>query len=70
MQTIDLNGPKGNAFALMAIARDVCRQTQRVDQADSIEKQMMSGDYNNLLNVFEKNFGEYFELINKPEGEN
>jgi len=27
---------------------------------------MMSGDYENLVRVFEENFGDYVELVNKP----
>ena len=28
--------------------------------------EMMSGDYNNLIRIFEENFGDYVELVNKP----
>ena len=28
--------------------------------------EMMSGDYENLVRIFEKNFGDYVELVNKP----
>jgi hypothetical protein len=28
--------------------------------------EMMSGDYDKLIGIFEKNFGDYVELVNKP----
>ena len=52
-RVIDLQGPMGNAFALMGYADDFLRQ-------------MMSGDYENLVRIFEENFGDYVELVNKP----
>jgi len=27
---------------------------------------MMSGDYDNLIRIFEENFGDYVELVGKP----
>jgi len=67
--TIDLSGPRGNAFSLMATAEDLLRQLGKRGESDGIQKQMMSGDYNNLLRVFEENFGDYVTLINKPREE-
>jgi len=61
---IDVSGEQGNAFALMAHAQDLCRQLDI--RFRDIQHQMMSGDYDNLIDVFEKNFGEYVTLINKP----
>ncbi|SVD58289.1 uncharacterized protein METZ01_LOCUS411143 [marine metagenome] len=48
----------------MAHAQDLCRQLDI--RFRDIQHQMMSGDYDNLIDVFEKNFGEYVTLINKP----
>ena len=67
--TIDLSGSQGNAFSLMANAKEILRQLGKRDEFDEIQKQMMSGDYNNLIRVFEKNFGDYVTLINKPDEE-
>lgn len=64
MRTIDLSGSEGNAFALLAIAKQYCR-ANKVD-FEPIKKEMMSGDYKCLLETFEKNFGKYAQLINKP----
>jgi hypothetical protein len=38
----------------------------RRDEVHAMRTDMMSGDYNNLLRIFEENFGDYVELINKP----
>ena len=57
---IDLTGPDGNAFALMGYAKSLARQLNL--DFKSIQTEMMSGDYENLINVFEKNFGEFVTL--------
>ena len=64
---IDLQGPQGNAFALMAYADDFLRQMGRRDEFNAMRSEMMSGDYNNLIGIFEKNFGEYVTLVGKPD---
>ena len=58
--TIDLTGPDGNAFALMGYAKKFARQLG-VDSEEIISN-MMSGDYENLLEVFEENFGSFVTL--------
>ena len=60
---IDVSGPDGNAFALMGYARQICNQTGE-DHTPIIEE-MMQGDYNMLLNTFEKYFP-MVRLLNKP----
>ena len=65
-RTIDLSGPDGNAFSLMARADDFLRQLGRRDEFRAMRTDMMSGGYDNLLDIFEKNFGDYVTLINKP----
>jgi hypothetical protein len=66
-RVIDLKGPQGNAFALMATAKDFLRQMKRRDEFDAMRTEMLSGDYNNLIGIFEKNFGEYVTLVGKPD---
>lgn len=66
-RVIDLQGPSGNAFALMAYAEDFLRQMGRRHEFNAMRSEMMSGDYNKLIGIFEKNFGEYVELVNKPD---
>ena len=52
--TIDLSGPDGNAYALMGYATDLARQLQV--PVEPIIRDMKSGDYDNLVYVFEQNF--------------
>lgn len=57
---IDLSGPDGNAFALLAYAKQLSKQIG-VDHVQ-VREEMMSGDYENLIQVFDKYFGEYVVL--------
>ena len=66
-RVIDLQGPSGNAFALMAYAEDFLRQMGRRHEFNALRTEMMSGDYNKLIGIFEKNFGEYVTLVGKPD---
>ena len=66
-RVIDLHGSQGNAFALMAIAEDWLRQMDRRDEFRPMRTEMMSGDYNNLLRVFQTKFGDLVEFYNAPE---
>ena len=66
-RVIELQGPQGNAFALMAYADDFLRQMGRRDEFRAMRTDMMSGDYDNLIRIFEENFGEYVTLVGKPD---
>lgn len=57
---IDLTGPDGNAFNLIAIAGNLAKQLD-LDKK-KIQSEMMAGDYEDLLKVFDKYFGEYVTL--------
>lgn len=57
---IDLTGPDGNAYSLMGNAEWLCRQLG-ID-SKTIIADMMSGDYEHLVKVFDANFGEYVDL--------
>ena len=57
---IDLTGPDGNAYALMGYAQRYARQLGLDGKA--IIAEMMSGDYENLVEVFDKHFGDYVIL--------
>jgi hypothetical protein len=52
---IDLTGPDGNAFALMGYAQSFAKQLG-IPSAPIINE-MMAGDYEYLLEVFESYFG-------------
>lgn len=57
---IDLSGPDGNAFALMGHAKRWCRQLDI--EFEPILEDMQSGDYEHLLEVMEKHFGDYVDF--------
>ena len=57
---IDLTGPEGNAFTLLGYAKQYGKQLGLDYKA--IQREMTSGDYENLIQVFDKNFGEYVVL--------
>ena len=59
---IDLTGPKGNAYFLLGVAHSLSRQLDREEDVKDIHKRMMSGNYENLLKVFEEEFGKYVIL--------
>ena len=62
--TIDISGPQGNAFFILGAAVDYGRQLGfDKDRIEGIRKEMMAGDYENLLEVFDRNFGEYVDLV-------
>ena len=57
---IDLTGPQGNVFFLIGTARNLAKQLG-MDSA-SVQNEMMSGDYENAVNVFDKHFGSFVTL--------
>jgi hypothetical protein len=57
---IDLTGPDGNAFVLIGTAGNLAKQL-RLD-GKAIRTEMMAGDYENLVNVFDKHFGHFVTL--------
>ena len=68
MVEINLQGPDGNSYALMAYAKSFGRQIGMSEEiVGKVIDKMTSGDYNNLLLVFEDYFGNVCELINKPK---
>ncbi len=75
---INLRGPDGNVFVLIGYARKLARQLKiEIPGADVMEglgiietqdpgkwilEQMMSGDYENAIQVFDRYFGEHVIL--------
>ena len=57
---IDLTGPDGNAYALMAYAKRFA--TQLGYDHKMIIGKMTSGDYEHLLEVFDSYFGKFVIL--------
>lgn len=60
---IDLKGPDGNAFALIGLAQKLAKQLHyQPEERGELTTEMMGGDYDNLLEVFDKHFGEFVTL--------
>jgi hypothetical protein len=57
---IDLTGPQGNAFYLIGAAGNLAKQLGL--DGKLIQTEMMSDDYDNLVNVFDKHFGNFVTL--------
>ena len=58
---INLDGPDGNAFALMAYAKRFAKDMGYVSD-EAILNLMMDGDYTNLVRTFDKYFGKFVIL--------
>jgi hypothetical protein len=57
---IDLTGPEGNAFVLLGYASRFGKQFGL--DVDKILSEMKSGDYENLIEVFDGYFGDFVVL--------
>jgi hypothetical protein len=60
MQYIDLSGPQGNAYFILGTAQKISNNLGL--DTEKILDEMKSGDYGNLLKVFNNYFGEYVEF--------
>ena len=60
--TIDLTGPQGNAFYLLGTAKNLSNQLGL--DSNKVMDEMKSGDYDNLVNTFDKYFGSIVTLYN------
>ena len=58
---IDLTGPDGNAHVLMGYARAYAKQIGL--NSEEIIEDMMSSDYEHLVEVFDKHFGSFVTLL-------
>lgn len=59
---IDLSGPEGNVFALMGIGAMFAKILNRegiTKDWSKIQNDMMSSDYDNAVNVMEREFGDF-----------
>jgi len=57
---IDLTGPDGNAYVLLGYASRFAKQLGL--DFDKVKTEMTSGDYENLLEVFDSYFGSFVIL--------
>jgi len=60
---LDLQGPEGNAFNLLAIAKDLSHSNKF--NWDNIYTELTSSDYNNLITVIENYFGDQITFLEK-----
>lgn len=59
--TVDLTGPQGNVFYLLGLARQLSI-VHGIDP-DDISNEMRSSDYENAVQVLEREFGDHILLI-------
>ena len=57
---IDCSGPDGNAFVLLAKAKSFAEQLGL--NSKEVTDEMKSGNYENLVQVFDSYFGDYVVL--------
>ena len=57
---IDLTGPQGNAYYLLGTANNLCKQLGY--DSKPVLDDMKAGDYDNLISVFDKHFGDFVTL--------
>lgn len=57
---IDLSGPQGNTFVLLGYAQRLAKQLNK--DFNTIKTEMVSGNYDNLVKVFDREFGDYVTL--------
>lgn len=57
---IDLSGSQGNAFYLLGLADNLAKQIGF--NSERIQAEMMSSDYENLIQTFDKYFGSFVTL--------
>ena len=59
-QVIDLTGSQGNAFYILSVAEDLSKRLCKDWKA--IRDEMTSGNYENLIAVFDREFGHLVDL--------
>lgn len=62
--TIDLNSSDGNVFALIGYARTYGKILGfDKEKIKEVQSKMMSGNYEDAINVFDSEFGDFVDLI-------
>lgn len=64
-RVIDLDGPQGNAFIIMAYAEGLAKELGL--NSSEITGEMQQGDYTNLIRVFLKYFGDFVTVETSDE---
>jgi len=61
--SIDLTGRDGGAFQIIGTAKIIAKQLPAlIPNIDEIITEMQSGDYENLVAVFDREFSEYIDI--------
>jgi len=60
---IDLTGPQGNAFYLIAVVDKTFRRSGAPELGQSIIEEMKKGDYEHLVKTFDLYLGEHFDIV-------
>jgi len=64
---IDLSGPQGNAYALLALATSAARQLRYSEKRTSeIIRRMRSGSYEAILDTFDDEFPGIYWFVGDP----
>lgn len=64
MQTIYRDSPNGNAFYILGVAVQLMKDLDYASQdAEAVLDEMKSGDYENLVSVFNQTFCDYVEVV-------
>lgn len=64
MQTIYRDSPNGNAFYILGAAVQLMKDIGYASQdAEAVLDEMKSGDYENLVSVFNQTFCDYAEVV-------
>ncbi len=67
---VDLSGPEGNPFYLIGLGKKIGRQLERDwKRVNDVVNEMMSGDYQHLLDVFVREYGDFVEFTGENDGE-
>ena len=60
---VDLQGSQGNAFVLLGLARNLGEQLgMSQEEIETVTREMKSGNYENLVSVFENYFSDYVTI--------
>jgi hypothetical protein len=60
---IDLSGPQGNAYYLMAVVEKTFRQSGAPHLGKVIVEEMKQGDYEHLVRTFDLYLGQHFDIV-------
>ena len=63
-RSIDISGPDGNAFVILGYAANLSKQLEfSKEKTELIQSEMKSSDYDNLIQTFDKYFGELVDIV-------